>query len=41
LSPPIPAEYLNLLFPIDRGASDQLPSLVPAVIGIALVLPLS
>ena len=34
-------KYLNLLFPIDRGAYDQLPSLVLAVLGIALVLPLS
>ena len=33
-------KYLNLLFPIDRGAYDQLPSLVLAVIGIAVALPL-
>ena len=30
-----------LLFPIDRGVYDQLPSLVLAVIAIAVVLPLS
>jgi hypothetical protein len=34
-------KYLNLLFPIDRGAYDQLPALVLAVVGIAVVLPLS
>jgi hypothetical protein len=34
-------KYLNLLFPIDRGAYDQLPALVLAVIGIAVVLPLT
>ena len=34
-------KYLNLLFPIDRGAYDQLPALVLAVIGIAVALPLS
>ena len=33
-------KYLNLLFPVDRGAYDQLPSLVLAVIAIAVVLPL-
>lgn len=34
-------KYLNLLFPIDRGAYEQLPSLVLSVIVIAVVLPLS
>jgi hypothetical protein len=34
-------KYLNLLFPIDRGAYDALPALVLAVVGIAVVLPLS
>jgi hypothetical protein len=34
-------KYLNLLFPIDRGAYQELPSLVLAVIAIAVVLPLS
>jgi len=34
-------KYLNLLFPIDRGAYDALPSLVLAVIVIAVVLPLT
>lgn len=34
-------KYLNLLFPIDRGAYDELPSLVLAVIVIAVALPLS
>jgi hypothetical protein len=34
-------KYLNLLFPIDRGAYDALPSLVLAVIGVALALPLA
>ena len=34
-------KYLNLLFPIDRGAYDQLPALVLAVIGIAVALPLT
>ena len=33
-------KYLNLLFPVDRGAYDQLPSLVLSVIAIAVVLPL-
>jgi amino acid transporter len=33
-------KYLNLLFPVDRGAYDHLPSLVLSVIAIALVLPL-
>ena len=37
---PAATKYLNLLFPIDRGAYDQLPSLVLAVIGIAVALPL-
>ena len=34
-------KYLNLLFPVDRGAYEQLPSLVLSVIAIAVVLPLS
>jgi hypothetical protein len=34
-------KYLNLLFPIDRGAYEQLPSLVLSVIIAAVVLPLS
>jgi hypothetical protein len=34
-------KYLNLVFRIDRGAYEELPSLVLAVIGIALVLPLA
>jgi hypothetical protein len=34
-------KYLNLLFPTDRGAYDQLPALVLAVVAIAVVLPLS
>jgi hypothetical protein len=32
---------LNLLFPVDRGAYDQLPSLVLAVIAMAVALPLT
>ena len=34
-------KYLNILFPIDRGAYDALPSLVLAVIAVAVVLPLT
>jgi hypothetical protein len=34
-------KYLNLAFPIDRGAYGELPWLVASVIGIAIVLPLS
>ncbi len=34
-------KYLNLAFPIDRGAYDALPALVMAVIAIAVVLPLA
>jgi hypothetical protein len=34
-------KYLNLFFPIDRGAYDQLPSLVLAVITVAVALPLT
>ena len=34
-------KYLNLLFPVDRGAYEQLPSLVLSVIAIAVVLPLT
>jgi hypothetical protein len=34
-------KYLNLMFPIDRGAYDALPALVMAVIAIAVVLPLA
>jgi len=34
-------KYLNLLFPVDRGAYDELPSLVAAVVAIAIVLPLA
>ena len=33
-------KYLNLIFPIDRGAYDALPGLVVAVIAIAVLLPL-
>ena len=33
-------KYLNLLFPIDRGAYDNLLNLVAVVFGIGLVLPL-
>lgn len=34
-------KYLNLVFPIDRGVYDHLPSLVLAVIAIVLLLPLA
>ena len=34
-------KYLNLLFPIDRGAYDRLPDLVLAVVATAVVLPLT
>jgi hypothetical protein len=34
-------KYLNLIFPIDRGAYDALPSLVLSVIGMAVALPLA
>jgi BT1 family protein len=34
-------KYLNLIFPIDRGAYDALPGLVLAVVAIAVVLPLT
>lgn len=34
-------KYLNLLFPIDRGAYDALPALVLSVIAIAVILPLA
>jgi hypothetical protein len=34
-------KYLNLMFPIDRGAYEGLPALVMAVIAIAVVLPLA
>ena len=33
-------KYVNLLFPVDRGAYEQLPSLVLAVTVSAVVLPL-
>ena len=38
---PAPHQVPELLFPIDRGAYEQLPSLVLSVIAIAVVLPLS
>lgn len=34
-------KYLNLIFPIERGSYDQLPSLVLSVIAIAILLPLA
>lgn len=34
-------KYLNLLFPVDRGAYQELPSLVLAVIATAVILPLA
>jgi hypothetical protein len=34
-------KYLNLLFPVGRGAYQELPSLVLAVIAAAVILPLS
>jgi hypothetical protein len=34
-------KYLNLLFPVDRGAYEALPALVSAVIAVAVVLPLA
>jgi hypothetical protein len=34
-------KYLNLIFPIERGVYDQLPSLVLSVIAIAILLPLA
>ena len=34
-------KYLNLIFPIDRGAYDALPGLVLSVVAIAVVLPLT
>ena len=33
-------KYVNLLFPVDRGAYDQLPMLVLTVTGSAVVVPL-
>jgi hypothetical protein len=33
--------YLNLIFPIERGVYDQLGWLVGCVVGISLILPLS
>jgi hypothetical protein len=34
-------KYVNLLFPVDRGAYDQLPMLVATVTGTAVVIPLA
>jgi BT1 family len=34
-------KYLNLIFPIERGAYDELGSLVGSVVAISLVLPLT
>jgi hypothetical protein len=34
-------KYVNLLFPVDRGAYDQLPMLVLTVTGSAVVVPLA
>ena len=34
-------KYLNLIFPVDRGAYEALPALVLSVIAIAVVLPLA
>jgi BT1 family protein len=34
-------KYVNLLFPVERGAYDQLPALVATVTGSAVVIPLA
>jgi hypothetical protein len=34
-------KYLNLLFPVNRGAYQELPALVLAVIVVAVALPLA